>query len=126
MLLKHLRILRFFLTVAIIFPISLFADVTAVTFTDVGDATLNSNDTNEVTMQVNIADSGSGDTLTSILVKNLGTANEPIEITAVKLWYRAGGGAFNAGSATYVATLTQTAIREWRNESLSFAVADNT
>jgi len=119
-----LKKLFIFIFSSVIFPAIVLSSVTGITFTDTGDAVLNPGDVNEAAMQVNISDSGSGDTLNSIVIKNVGTADEPVDIASVKLWYQASGGDYDSGSAVLAGTLTQSALKEWRNESLSFPVAN--
>ncbi len=104
---------------------SAFAKATGISLTDVPAANFNPLETNRLVLQVNIAANGSGDTLKSVEIVNSAGANgadQTVDISAVKLWYQATGGVFNAGSALSLGTLTRSSAKNWTKSSVSQAV----
>lgn len=114
-----------FLYLIILFNIFLYpliAGITEVTKEDIPAANFYPDEINKLVFKINLTGTGN-DTLNSIEIGNQGTADQSADIAQVKLWYQAGGGTFNPGTATFIGVLPRTAIKTWALSSINFTVA---
>lgn len=117
------KVLLYF-PILLILSAAAYADVSNVNLTQVGAGSFYPGEANRLVLQVSITDNGTGDVLTGLEISNVGTADAPGDISAVKVWYQAGGGAFNAGTAQLGGVLPQTSARTWGSSSLSVPVVN--
>ena len=115
---------RFFLLIIILnfLIIPLYSAITSVSKEDVPADTFYPNDINKLVYKINLTGTGT-DVLNSIKFTNQGTAQQPADISELKLWYQASGGDFNPGTATFICTIPGTGSTSWEKTDINFIVA---